>query len=489
MRDSFANRAAIGDGVVYHYWASILSHSSVSNMLNSCAFCSITTVVAFIVLQPQTVRVALAECDFPVSQKHLFQTSKWLSHSSSCSNNPGYYTSSNDPSYIETMLRYKRDDANVVMGPGLPFADACLCRVRDEIWEYDANGNKQFTKAFNEVFQDVDISQGCLDEMYKIATEYKASEDEGYRMILPATVPGSITQGRFEYAYRFNSSSETEPDIWEERTDMSLRTMVKGMDWKCSHNGGGLNTSASAFILPDGYKDVTEYAEKEFKQNMPTAKFRQLFISAGDRPTGHVPKGCMKGFITGSGILNDILQDTLQGMWNGKCFFEKDNVIYNRVESYGPSVLMVKGQWQDRDAYSWLDGKPTLRIRYPYSKYWDNMVTMYTKGDLLIDYVRFVDEVREHPWIPGVFLGMMWLAPKTEFEDPEQLFFNNILRFGSWFDDMLQGQAGVGGNVGLNTPARGDGEGIPGLYAEPIATFVLFQNEDGLDEFCMQNCD
>lgn len=426
------------------------------------------------------VLVVNGDCTFPESGAKLVQAGFWLSEGDGCTGTQEGFM--NHPDILAVMkadpLSEEAMDAFTALQESRSDSQRCVCRILDEVWDKDENGEITFTPTARRVFEKLDLSRDCIMEMYRISQEARNSAlDEGFRMIKG----GAISAQAFSDPADPNAKSGDEIKAMSEITNSVCpdpRTTAQAFDINkyLSENVTNRDDFIKETFLPED-------------QSMPNVAFRKVFREAGERPTGNVPKGCMTGAIVGTGVMAEVIRSSSAESWNGKCFFSLlNNTLYNILKTdTGPDILAIKGHYTEQDAASFLDGKPSVRFTYPKTQYWEDNQNLYSNGDIMIDYHNFIDEVREHPDIPGMFLGLMWLNERNGMQGMQRIF-GDYMRVSTNIGDVRFGDEDDVDGVVFNSKAVGDGSTMEDMYRIPVASFVLFQTEKGYEEDCLVPC-
>jgi len=383
-----------------------------------------------------------------------------LSEKGACGINPGY------PNPLDGDVYYEETVKNRSQASSPALTEPCLCRIRDNVWDYDERGRPKFTPAAAKAFSRQEISDDCLDGMFELTKLRNDGKQEGIYMILTP-----------------------DPNVNPFGSDSNLPMCYEGTQAKpFSLDYVAKPTSKEVGVMPaeqPEWNSIEHFTKEVMMRDVNMFKFRRMFQEAAVNPTGNVPQGCVKGYIVGSGALPTFIRDNVGANWNGKCFlpFTSGDTVYNVIIGTGPNMMGIPGK-VDRNAKSWMDGKPCIRLRYDGSPYYLGLSRLFTNNSILIDYNYFVDELREHPRIPGMFLGVMYFAPADEIPTENfQRLFSTFLRILTAIADRPDWDGIIS-----NTPARGDGTNLARAYAMPVTAFVLYQNEQGYRENCIPFC-
>lgn len=292
---------------------------------------------------------------------------------------------------------------------------ACVCRLNPS--------------ALSEIYEADDaIPQSCIDQTNAIIDRYALTDLDMTRVVLPPAHDAieQSMEGKMAAPgnYKINAL------CYDRRT-------------------------ASTPFRPSVYGVHSDYEfYRVFLKQTTTESLATMYRNAGLHPTGHSPKGCLNGFIVGSGYGSYVREN--YSTWDGKCF-RPDGRVWNTVKpGEGPPVWTLPGKWK-ADGDSWFDSADATTLTYPNNEYWIKMTQLVSNGTVQT-YTLFRDEVREVPDIPGLFLGQVHL-----------LNVPGVI---------------VSENLNENLPR----DAVP-VRGQPLFYFALFQSDEGLVDYCMKDCD
>lgn len=195
-------------------------------------------------------------------------------------------------------------------------------------------------------------------------------------------------------------------------------------------------TGDLSVTLPFSKFRSTDALCRHFFANL-TRDVATAFFNTSYPLTGKVPKGKTRGCVVGSRI-NDRAARAAGMPWDGKVFTPHEGKMRNLVNIAGFSTETVPGYVGL--GRSWLNAsESSILVQYPIDPYWSGISQLYSLGTMPGSFPDYRDELREVPEIPGLFFGRMYVRP--------------------W--------------AGPN----------PGPYRVYALSFVLFQTEEGLEEW------
>ena len=97
--------------------------------------------------------------------------------------------------------------------------------------------------------------------------------------------------------------------------------------------------------------------------------------------------------------------------WAGK-YFNNTNDFYNLVkDSEADKIeLVVPGKAECGTSFYRGKNQSAVIFNYPYSDYWDRYAR---QRSTLVEYTSLRDELRAHPHIPGLYVGVMYIKERA----------------------------------------------------------------------------